>query len=100
MEAVTLRMIIATLSMSTAYFELRFPRHVLHIIKDKRDVLLEIHYSLLSTLQATIMLILQPCHNPPESSVHFTGKIHFDGVPFEVCILLLKWCMRFVLKGD
>jgi hypothetical protein len=86
--------------MSSTYIEVKFPRHVLHITKDKHDVLLEIHYALLSTLQATIMLILQPCHNPPESSLLFADKIHFGGVPFQVCILLLKWCMWFVLKGD
>jgi hypothetical protein len=76
--------------MLTAYFELNIPLYVLHILKDKRDVLLEIHNALLPTLQATIMLILQPCHNPHECSFHSTGKIHLGGVPSEVCILLLK----------
>jgi hypothetical protein len=93
-------MIIATISTSTTYFELQFPRHVLHIIEDKRYVLLEIHNALLSTLQASIMLILQPRRNPPEYSVHVTDKIRVGGFSFEVSILLLKWCMRFVLKGD
>jgi hypothetical protein len=83
-------MIIATLNTSTPYFELKFPRHVLHIIEDKRYVLLEIYNALLSILQATILLILQPWRNPPECSVHFTDTIHLGGFPFEVSILLLK----------
>jgi hypothetical protein len=48
----------------------------------------------------TIVLILQSCHNPPAFCAHFTVKIHLSEVPFDVCILLLKLCMWFVLKGD
>jgi hypothetical protein len=68
--------------------------------KKNETYLLEIHNALRPTLQATIVFILQSCHNPLAFSAHFTDKVYLGKVPFDVCILLLKWCMWFLLKGD